>query len=257
MQLIHKIRHWHRWASPFIALPILIIALTTVLIAHRKALGTEDITVPASWLPGYQAVAGKPAIAEARTSLKATDGTRYVGTLGGLFRLQGEQLVAVEELAGTQLRGLAEAPWGRIAAARNGVWLEAGHGWQRVLKGDAWNASARADGSIVVSLRDKGLLVSRDGKQWQADPELTPALAALASQAASEPITLSRLAMDLHTGRAFFGRDGEWIWIDLLGLSLGFLSLTGLTLWLRSRRRKPRPQGLPENKQAQPAEASV
>jgi hypothetical protein len=42
--------------------------------------------------------------------------------------------------------------------------------------------------------------------------------------------------MDLHTGKALLGKHAEWLWIDLVGGALLFLSLTGVYLWWRGRR---------------------
>lgn len=237
MKLKFKSRIWHKWSGLLIALPILIVALSAFLMAHRKTLGTEDIKVAAQWLPGYQATPANAPRNEARSMLRTAGGETYLGTLGGLYRLSDDRLVAVEEIGDTQIRGLAEAAWGRVAAARSGIWLETDGKWQRIVKGDAWNAASQPDGSIVVAIRDKGLLASHDGRRWQADPAVTAALAGLPN-GADEPIALSKLVFDLHTGRALFGREGEWIWIDLLSAALCLLALTGVYMWWRTKRRK-------------------
>lgn len=240
MKLNFTPRSWHTWSSLILALPILIVAVTAIFMAHRKALGTEEIKVAAQWLPGYQAAGTKPWRNEARSSLRTASGETYVGTQGGLYRLSGEQLLPVEELGDTQIRALAETGWGRIAAARNGVWLQensSGSKWQRVLKGDASSATSQPDGSIVVALRDKGLLASNDGQHWQNDARLATALAGLPNDS-GEPVTLSKLVFDLHSGRAFFGKDSEWIWIDIVGLAMSLLALTGVYMWWRGQRRK-------------------
>lgn len=245
MKLNFKSRVWHKWSGLLIALPILIVALSAILMAHRKTLGTEDIKVAAQWLPGYQATPANPTRNEARSMLRTASGETYLGTLGGLYRLSGERPVAVEEIGDTQIRGLAEAAWGRVAAARSGIWLQTDGKWQRIVKGDAWSAASQPDGSIVVAIRDKGLLASHDGRRWQADPGVTTALGSLSS-GADEPIALSRLVVDLHTGRALFGKEGEWIWIDLVSIALNLLALTGVYMWWRARRRKASRQRQPE-----------
>lgn len=230
-------RTWHIWVSLILSLPILIVAATAVFIAHKKALGTDDVPVAAGWLPGYQTASAKTGRNEPRASLLTVAGETYIGTSNGLYRLDGEQLVAIEALAGTQVRALAEAPWGRIAAAKNGIWLEKDGQWQRVQKGDAWSAASQPNGSIIVALKDKGLLWSSDGQHWQTDARLVAALASLPADT-TEPLTLGKLIMDLHTGKAFFGKDGEWIWVDLVGLAISLLALTGVYMWWRGQRRK-------------------
>jgi len=236
MKLNVTSRSWHTWSSLILSLPILIVALSAIFIAHRKALGTDEVNVAANWLPGYQAASAKTGRNEARSKLVTAAGDTYVGTLNGLYRLSDGQLAAVEELAGTQIRGLAEAPWGRVAAAKGGIWLEQDGKWQRVQKGDAWSAASQPDGTVIVAIRDKGLLVSRDGQRWQPEAQVAAAIAALPVDA--EPLTLGRLIMDLHTGKALLGKDGEWIWIDLVGLTMSLLALTGVYMWWRGQRRK-------------------
>ena len=238
MKLNFKARSWHTWASLILALPILIVGASAVFIAHKKALGTDEVTVNARWLPGYRTPAATAARLEPRATLTTAAGTTWVGTQQGLFRLDGERLVEDETLAGAPVRAIAEAPFGRVLAARSGIWLEQDGQWQRTLKGDAWSAVTRADGSVVVALKDKGLVSSRDGKKWAPDPALTAALAATATQLPDKPLTLGKLIMDLHTGQAFFGKDGEWIWIDLVGLAMCLLALTGVYMWWRAEKRK-------------------
>lgn len=238
MKLKLKSRSWHTWVSVILALPILVVALTAIFLAHKKAIGTEEISVAAQWLPGYRGMAGKARPVEARAVLVTSAGVTYVGTPGGLYRLADGRLAAVEELGTTQVRGLAEAAWGIVAAAKNGIWLEREGQWKKAHKGDAWSATARTDGSVMVAIKDQGLLESRDGKHWQAEAQLSAALATLPADTAAEPITLGKLMMDLHTGKALLGKDAEWIWIDLVGLALSLLGLTGLWMWWRAEKRK-------------------
>ena len=238
LKLNLKARSWHTWASLILALPILIVGASAIFIAHKKALGTDDLKVSAGWLPGYQTQEAKTKLPEARAALITQSGTTLVGMQEGLYRLAGEKLVAIDELAGMPVRGLADSAFGRVAAAKNGIWLEKNGQWEKVMKGDAWSASTQADGSVVVAIKDKGLVVSRDGKKWQPDPLLTAALAALPAEMTDKPLTLGKLIMDLHTGQAFFGKRGEWIWIDLIGIAMCLLAMTGVYMWWRAEKRK-------------------
>jgi hypothetical protein len=86
-------------------------------------------------------------------------------------------------------------------------------------------------------LKDTGMQISRDGgRTWSADPTFAR-LASVAGEQA-EPYTMQKLVMDLHTGKFFFGKRAEWIWIDLLGITLVMLCLTGGLMWWRSQKRK-------------------
>lgn len=69
-------------------------------------------------------------------------------------------------------------------------------------------------------------------------PPTCPTRASPAHEIARERITLGKLMLDLHTGRAFLGKEAEWIWIDLLGLVWVFLGGTGLYLWWHAQTRR-------------------
>lgn len=242
MKLNFKSRSWHTWVSIILALPILVVALTAVFIAHKKALGTEEIRVDADWLPGYRTEGKQVHGVEARTAFTTADGRGFVGTQGGLFELRAGRLVHIEVLGTTQVRAIAEADWGLVAATKSGIWVQREGAWRRMHKADAWSASTQPDGRVIVAAKDKGLLASKDGRKWQPDGAYMTALAELPAEATQEAMSLNKLVMDLHTGKAFFGKDGEWIWIDLVGLAMSLLGLTGLWMWWRGERRKTRMQ---------------
>lgn len=123
-------RQIHLWSGVLLALPMFIVGVTAILIAHEKSLGIKD--VPINWL----------------------------------------FMAAEKEL---ELRSVAQAADGRL-------WLAA--------QGDV-----------------------------------------------AKPYTIGKLVMDMHTGKAFFGKSGEWVWIDVLGFTLALLGLTGVWVWWQSRRR--------------------
>lgn len=237
MKLNLKSRSWHTWTSVILSLPILVVALTAVFIAHKKALGTDEIQVNAEWLPGYATEARKAPTVEPRAVFTSGGGRTFIGTQSGLFELRDGGLAAVDALAGTQVRAFAEAPWGLVAATKHGIWVERRGEWTRAHKADAWSATTQPDGSVIAAVKDKGLLASSDGVKWRPEAMLMAALTELPG-APREPLSLGKLIMDLHTGKAFFGKDGEWIWIDLVGLAMSLLGLTGLWMWWRAEKRK-------------------
>lgn len=61
MKLKFNSRKWHAWLSFAISLPILLVAITSILIAHSQALGFRDIKIYPAWLPGHAAPAERRA----------------------------------------------------------------------------------------------------------------------------------------------------------------------------------------------------
>jgi hypothetical protein len=239
MRFNFNARNWHNWISVILVLPILIVAITAIFIAHHKSLKLEsiDVTSAVSWLPGYQINSKKPMALEIRTSMIDKQGREWIGAQNGLFQLSENVLQPVKELAGIQIRDLVETPWGLVAATKMGVWLNNSDGWKLTYQGDTWSANLQG-AELAVSVKDKGLIKSIDGLHWQEHKNLKVAMQSMPKQTMQERVSLEKLNMDLHTGKALFGKSGEWIWIDVIGFVLTFLSATGIYLWWRGEQRK-------------------
>lgn len=240
MLLKFNARTWHNWISVILVVPILIVSVTAVFIAHNKRFGLNEIDVSGAvgWLPGYGSAAMKEEHTEVRSSLTTADGLQWIGTQTGLYRVEGARLAPVTELAGLQVRDLVAAPWGMVAATKGGIWVKQGDAWRMAYKGDAWNANIGPEGVVAVAIKDKGIVVSRDGMEWKPDPAIKQALSTIPASMQMERITLGKLVMDMHTGKAFLGKKAEWVWIDIIGIVMTFLGITGLYLWWRGERRK-------------------
>ncbi|MBI4565410.1 MAG: hypothetical protein HY716_12015 [Planctomycetes bacterium] len=64
------------------------------------------------------------------------------------------------------------------------------------------------------------------------DLQREESLAALAPSTDGR-IPVAKLVIDLHTGKALFGKSGEVYWIHAGGWSLAFLVFTGLGIWIK------------------------
>lgn len=238
MKVPGALRDWHAWISVVLAVPVLIVGLTAIFIAHDKALGLKEIPIDAGWLPGYGSGAPTQAAIEIRAIHLLADGGEYLGTKQGLYVRKGDGLAVVEALRGVEIRGLAQVDGTLFAAAKNGIWRLRDDGWLNVLKGEAWSVQAH-DGGVAAALKDRGILVSGDGgATWKGDGALQSALARHAEAAPPRTLTLGNLVMDLHTGKALVPGGAHWIWIDAVGAVMVFLGLSGLVLWWRTRRLK-------------------
>jgi len=235
-----NLRGWHSWWSVALALPIVIVSLTAIFIAHEDSLGLKAIPLPASMrMAADDASATK--LPEVRALHRHADGRTYVATKYGLLTQDGAKLTPVDEFAGIEVRGLATAGATLFAATKNGVWALRQAGWERVLTGEAWAVNALPDRTVSVGMKKTGLVVSADdGRTWRADQIIDTALADYAVSGPPPRMTLHKLIMDMHTGKAFFGKEYEWLWIDLVGGTMLFLSFSGLVMWWRARRQRLR-----------------
>lgn len=221
----YSMRNWHTWGSVALGVPLLLVGLTTFLIAHDKALGTKEIIVPIG--------VKNMAMPEIRSGARI-GGDQWIGTPQGVFRLDGERAVRVEGSPKDEIRGMAGAGSAVLLAGKKALWrLEDGKATQ-VYKADCWQVSAGVDG-YLAACKEVGLLASADGKEWR---ERTVTFPDQATASTHTGIPLSKLVLDIHTGKIFFGKQYEWIWIDLLGLACVGLGITGLTMWMRSRRQR-------------------
>ncbi len=232
-------RGWHTWFSIVLALPIALVSLTAIFIAHNKEWGLKEIPVAAGWLPGYAATPVAEMAPEVRAVQRLADGREFIATKYGLFVNSNGTLALVGAVGQYEIRDLATAPDGSLyAAGKMGLWRMQNDAWDKVMPGEMWSVNVRADGAVTVAVKERGLIVSSDaGQSWQADADLRDGLMQYA-QANPKPITLANLVMDLHTGKAFLGKTYEWLWIDIIGGTMTFLCFSGLVIWWRARRQK-------------------
>lgn len=216
----------HLWSGVLLALPMFIVGVTAVFLAHEKSLGIKDI--PISWLPmSYEKEYQLRSVAE------DADGRLWLGSQQGLFVQQGEgQPEPVAEFEVRQLLSEGDSLW---VASKMGLYQLQGEALELRLEGDVHGITRLADGRLMAGVKELGALHSSDGLSWTSWAG-NPALQAVQSEQV-KPYTVGKLVMDLHTGKVFFGKSGEWIWIDLLGSALALLGLTGVWVWWQSRRR--------------------
>ena len=231
------LRGWHAWWSVVLALPIVIVSMTAVFIAHEDALGLKNVPLPASLRLNSEDKAVARSI-EVR-ALHMHSGTAFVATKYGLLRQREDELDAVAPLTGVEVRGLASAGDTLFVAAKNGVWALRDGEWRLAYKGETWSVSPLPGGDVAIATKGSGLLLSRDsGITWESNPDLVDALSRHVADAGPQKITLHKLIMDMHTGKAFFGKEYEWLWIDIVSGTMVFLTFSGLFIWWRGRRRK-------------------
>lgn len=225
-------RKWHAWLSFAISLPILLVAISAILIAHSQTLGLRDIKVDPSWLPGYT---DTPVQREARSVLHADDAL-WIGTQSGLFVKNADGMHTIEQFSNQEIRALLKAHDRIFVLTAQGLFTQQNTEWQRISRGPVQAAFVDND-NVYALVRDKGLQIITDDNRWGPASDTIAALAELPAANAPMQLPLARVIRDLHTGEALLGHDAEWIWNDIVGGTMAFLALTGVYLWWKGQRR--------------------
>jgi hypothetical protein len=236
------IRRTHRSVGAAAAVFVLFMVLSGVAINHSNGLGLDQRHVSNGYLLSHYGInapdiqsfqldddwlslAGswlyfnQTAVAEIAGGLGAVASKQWIVVAGHDELLVLDQLgelverLAWRQISATAVEAVGLASDGRITVKSDGgLWIADGEllDWQQILDG----------GEIV---------------QW-ASPSPAPAeLERLITRHyQGDGLSMERLLLDLHSGRVF-GPLGVLAY-DLLALATGFLALSGLVLWFRSRR---------------------
>jgi uncharacterized iron-regulated membrane protein len=231
IKIKRTLRKWHKWTGVIIAIAFGVVGITTFFFAHGKELGFDEVFVNASWLPGYQAYATKREEMEVKCCLNTSEGKWFLGTKSGLFVITGGKVAPVDQLQNMDVRNIIKNRNDLLVATKQGVWMLRGNYWKRIYKGDVHGVTVSNNGEIIIASK-KGLRISHDnGKSWVKPIFLNTALSKFELPNIAQKISLQKLIGDLHTGKAFFGKSLEWVWIDVLGLTVIFLTATGVYFW--------------------------
>lgn len=225
------LRKWHIQMGAVLAIPAVVVCVTAILMAHNQALDLRNIPLNLAWLPGYQNSGQKAAEMEIRSALTTTDHRYLIGTRFGLWELKNKRLEQITAIPEVEVRSIKETPTGLVLASRKGVWLSKNNHWKKIYKGDAWEVEVLPNQNLRVAAKNKGFLESADGgKHWVGLQAINNLPYVLSEGVPQEEMNLGRLVLDLHTGRAWVGKQWAWLWIDILASALVFIALSGLIL---------------------------
>ena len=240
---VSKARRLHRSLGAGAAIFVLFMVLSGLIINHSNGLGLDQRHISQSFLLDWYGLA-KP---ENIHSFAVGD---------DWLSFAGSQLYLNEKSVATISGGVGAVSSGAllIAAGSDELLLldHDGNLIERIPWGPIGAATIESIGlheETVVSVKSAGQLWLADTQllNWRqaydASPDPLWAVSESAPGGLQQAITasyrgegpsLERLLLDLHSGR-IFGSIGVLVY-DLLALALGFLSISGLVLWFRSRR---------------------
>ena len=241
------IRRLHRSFGVGAALFVFFMVLSGLAINHSNGLGLDQRHVSQPFLLGWYGL-GEP---EKIDSFAV--GADWLSFAGSQLYLNDKAVANVSGGVGAVSNGEL-----LIAAGSDELLLldHAGNLVERLTWDSIGSAPIESIGlqaNSVVSVKSAGQvwLADTDLLNWRRDRETTANTRWSFAQPAPEDLhgaitrlyrgdglSLERVLLDLHSGR-IFGSIGVFIY-DLLALALGFLSISGLLLWFRSRRNGKR-----------------
>ena len=234
------VRRWHAWTSIFAIVFTILVCVTAILLEHLSGWGLGSVGVPSRWFPGYSTTGSQ--LGQIKCALLTGGEEVYIGTRKGLLHLSGSEYRSVPELEGLDIFNIDQQGERILVGTRESTWLFEAEQWKRIsnFRGAATFAE---DGRIVHIQGSNGLFVTADlGATWT---ELTAVNATMVEAPLPEVVSFSKLVLDLHTGKALFGPEGEWIYVDVLSGALLALAVTGFIIRpayvkLRTYRRRSR-----------------
>lgn len=252
-------RRWHKWAGLSALLWLSVLGLTGWIMDHREEWAwIWQYGLPVAWFPDNVVTTANTGLARhlqinpAHAEQQITAGSRgawWSADSGKTWRP-----AAAATAHPLIVNAVEPAPgWSRVwFGTHDGVWLstDAGHTLTRLaLAGTRISSIALgATPDELVGVAEK-TRVFRLSLRGDAAPAITWLdLAPVAASATPPGTNLSRLTLDLHYGRGFFGTPWD-AWInDVAGLGLAVLGVSGLLLWLLPlnwRTRRARQSSLP------------
>lgn len=244
------IRRLHRNLGIAAAVFILFMVLSGMMINHSNGLGLDQRHVAQPLLLDWY-------------GLGAPEDIRGFTTGRDWVIFAGSQVFLNDQLITTASNGVGAVFNEQmiIAAAYDEILLLDTGG--QLIERQPWDSTGNGKIESIGLFPDGTPVVRSAGQLWIADAELLGWQAAM--ETTSEPVwsaarptplhlsdsitahyrgvgpSVERVLLDLHSGK-FFGRIGVFVY-DLLALAVGFLSISGVVIWVRGRRNGKRSNG--------------
>jgi hypothetical protein len=238
-----SLRRLHRWLGLGAVVFLLLLTATGILLNHSAELELGEYNMTADWLLEWYGLEMPPVSASysaegtfvtlvgQRLFIDALPALSGIAAVRGAVAASGYVIVATDDellvfapsaelVDRVRLETQLDAPIGGLGRARDGSAL-----------------GIRTDAEILIldseslSILDAELADIRWSEHSTPDPAL---LDEIERQYRGEGVTLERLLYDVHSGRVL-SRAGVLL-MDIVGIILIGLSITGLIVWLRQRR---------------------
>ena len=247
-RIAYYFRKWHNWIGAVFTLPLFIIAITGIILAFQDSFKNtpKEPQINVRWLPGYSEKSLKYEFKKKSNEVFSIaiskDSTYYYGTGAGVFYNKNHHSGFISKLAGVEIRCIVVGELYLFAGGKQGLFRVqlSDESVTTILSKDIHSIYITNDTTLLVT--DKKILYTSNdyGSSWEIFKlnEAFDSKQFKTENLNNHKIPLHKLNLDLHTGKAFFGKKYEWIWIVIVSLSLLILTLTGIYMWLKKKTRK-------------------
>ena len=248
---ISTIRRLHRSLGAAAAIFILLMVLSGMVINHSNGLGLDQRHVSQPFLLGWYGLDAPEQI----HSFAARD--NWISFAGSQLFLDDSQISSVSNGVGAVFSNnmlIAASSDELLLLDTSGQLIER-QPWSPPEAGPIESIGLLPDGTVVVKSTDQLWLADAELLGWQpaketiskpiwsvSEPAPLPLIQTITQQYRGEGLSIERVLLDFHSGH-IFGPIGVFVY-DLLALAVGFLSISGLVLWVRGRRNGKRSQGV-------------
>jgi len=236
-------RRWHRFFGAGSAVFVVFMVLSGLSLNHSHSMSLDQRHVSHPFLLGWYGL-GEPE--NFRSFAVDSD---WLSFAGSQLYLNGSAVASISDGIGVVRNGgllIAASRDELLLLDRDGNLIER-QPWGPPGAGRIDSIGQLENGAVVVKAAQQLWLADAEMLKWQLSEGFNTTLSwssagtvpkalrqAIVRQYRGNGLSLERILLDFHSGR-IFGSAGVIIY-DILALAVGFLAISGLVLWLRSRR---------------------
>jgi len=222
--LMKSFLKWHNWIGIILSLPILLVAITAIILGFEKELNLKNYKINKKYIPGY--LFEKNIDVDYQNDIKSIaifDNKIFLGTKNGLQIILNNDTSIVNETIGSEIRFIKKFDDTIFFGGKYGLWSLYN---EKIYK--------RYDKEIFDCQIFNNKYIIAEGKKGIIERNFLPVIEnKLINE--SKIVDLKDLVLHIHTGRAFLGKQNEWIWINIVSLSVILLIFTGVYVWIKKR----------------------
>lgn len=222
-------RNWHTWLGVALALPLMIVGITTVFLSFEHQLNLDKYYISSNFIP-INWIQTSKSKNELKTFYKDDKGIEYYGYKHGLIIRENNKVENIKFFDKYDIRKIIKSNKKLLVGTKNGLFLETNNTFKKILDADILDFQVASFNTYIITKNN----LYNCTKDYLSCKKINLKI----NQNPITKISLKKLNMDFHTGKAIFGKSFEWLWQSLLGSSILFFMFSGFYLWAKKKSKK-------------------